>query len=207
MVSEPTVFVIDDDVDARRALTYLCESVGMAVRAFPSATDFLEVVRPGKWGCLLLDIRMPGMSGLELQEQLAGSGTDFAVVMVTGHADVPTAVRAMRAGALDLVEKPFVPQDLLDRVHHALDVARARRAARVAAARFAARLAQLTSREREVFDLLVVGRSAKQIGAALQLSHKTVQVHRARILEKINVGSVPELLCEAVGGGWHPTKS
>jgi two-component system response regulator FixJ len=207
MVSEPTVFVIDDDVEARRTLTCLCESVGLAVRGFSNAIDFLEAVRPGEWGCLLLDIRMPGMSGLELQEHVVRDGGEFVVIMVTGHADVPTAVRAMRAGALDLIEKPFVPQDLLDRVHHALDVARARRGERTAAAQFAARLEQLTAREREVFDLLVVGRSAKEIGAALQLSHKTVQVHRARILEKINVGSVAELLCEAVSGGWHPTKS
>lgn len=194
MPSDSIVFVVDDDAAVCDSLRFLIESVGLQVRTFSSADEFLAAYTPDQPGCLVLDIRMPGMSGLELQEQLAKRGYTLPVIIITAHGDVPSAVRAMHAGAVDFVSKPFNAQSLLDRVHQALAKdARTRRDEAVRAA-IAAKVALLTPREREVMDLVVSGMSNKGIAAQLQLSAKTVETHRARVMEKMEAGSVAELV-------------
>lgn len=194
MPSDSIVFVVDDDAAVLDSLRFLIESVGLQVRTFSSADEFLAAYTPDQPGCLVLDIRMPGMSGLELQEQLAKRGYTLPVIIITAHGDVPSAVRAMHAGAVDFVSKPFNAQSLLDRVHQALAKdAQTRRDAAVRAA-IAAKVALLTPREREVMDLVVSGMSNKGIAAQLQLSAKTVETHRARVMEKMEAGSVAELV-------------
>lgn len=194
MPSDSIVFVVDDDAAVLDSLRFLIESVGLRVRTFSSADEFLAAYTPDQPGCLVLDIRMPGMSGLELQEQLAKRGYTLPVIIITAHGDVPSAVRAMHAGAVDFVSKPFNAQSLLDRVHQALAKdAQTRRDAAVRAA-IAAKVALLTPREREVMDLVVSGMSNKGIAAQLQLSAKTVETHRARVMEKMEAGSVAELV-------------
>lgn len=194
MPSDSIVFVVDDDAAVCDSLRFLIESVGLQVRTFSSADEFLAAYTPDQPGCLVLDIRMPGMSGLELQEQLAKRGYTLPVIIITAHGDVPSAVRAMHAGAVDFMSKPFNDQSLLDRVHQALAKdAQTRRDAAVRAA-IAAKVALLTPREREVMDLVVSGMSNKGIAAQLQLSAKTVETHRARVMEKMEAGSVAELV-------------
>ncbi|HPD28924.1 MAG TPA: response regulator transcription factor [Phycisphaerae bacterium] len=194
MPSDSIVFVVDDDAAVLDSLRFLIESVGLRVRTFSSADEFLAAYTPDQPGCLVLDIRMPGMSGLELQEQLAKRGYTLPVIIITAHGDVPSAVRAMHAGAVDFMSKPFNDQSLLDRVHQALAKdARTRRDEAVRAA-IAAKVALLTPREREVMDLVVSGMSNKGIAAQLQLSAKTVETHRARVMEKMEAGSVAELV-------------
>lgn len=194
MPSDSIVFVVDDDAAVCDSLRFLIESVGLQVRTFSSADEFLAAYTPDQPGCLVLDIRMPGMSGLELQEQLAKRGYTLPVIIITAHGDVPSAVRAMHAGAVDFMSKPFNDQSLLDRVHQALAKdARTRRDEAVRAA-IAAKVALLTPREREVMDLVVSGMSNKGIAAQLQLSAKTVETHRARVMEKMEAGSVAELV-------------
>ncbi len=193
MDHEPTVFVVDDDQAMRDSMGRLMESVGLPVQTYPDAEVFLEQFDPSRPGCLILDIRMPGMSGLELQEQLVALKTCIPVIIMSAHGDVEKAVRAMRSGAVDFIKKPYKGRVLLARIHEAL----ARDAdARRAQARHAEReehLARLTPREREVMTLLVVGKSAKRIAFELGLSRKTIDVHRAHIMAKMQADSVLEL--------------
>jgi RNA polymerase sigma factor (sigma-70 family) len=194
MRTVPTVFVVDDDPAVRKSLTRLGESLSLPVEAYASATEFLDAYDPQRPGCVVLDMRMPGMSGLELQDRLQVERIDIPVIVVTAYGDVPSAVRAMKKGAVDFIEKPIRPQSLLERINEALSRDRRTREQTAERRSFQERLEILSPRERQVLDLLVVGRSAKEIGVELGISHKTIQVHRARILEKLQVGSIAELV-------------
>lgn len=198
MACEPTVFVVDDDPAVRKSLERLGESLALPVEGFASAQEFLAAYDPARPGCIVLDLRMPGMSGLELQERLWQQGTQIPVIMVTAYGDIPSAVRAMRHGAIDFIEKPYRPQSLLERINEALTRDRENRVRRAQEADSRDRVATLSPREHQVMRLLAAGRSAKQIGAELGVSHKTVQVHRARIFEKLKITSVAELVRLAV---------
>ncbi len=192
--SRPTVFVVDDDEAMRDSLRWLIESVGLPVECHPSAESFLESYYPGRSGCLLLDVRMPGMSGLELQEYLHRHEIHIPVIIITGHGDVPMSVRAMKEGAIDFIEKPFNDELLLDAIRNALAVDEKQREARALRAELAARLATLTPREHEVMEMVTAGRSNKEIASALGVSAKTVEAHRAKVMDKMQAGSLAELV-------------
>jgi two-component system response regulator FixJ len=192
--TEPTVFVVDDDEAVRKAMVLLLDSVGLKVEAYASAEAFLEGHETSRPGCLVLDVRMPGTSGLALQEMLAARGSDIPIIFITGHGDVPTSVQAMKAHAFDFLEKPFNDQDLLDRIHEAIARDTRTRGERAQAAGVAARIGSLTRREREVMQLLVDGKSNKVMAIELNISEKTVQAHRAKVMEKMQVKSVAALV-------------
>lgn len=192
--SETTVFVVDDDQAMRTSLQWLIESTGMAVETYASADDFLAHYVPGRAGCLLLDVRMPGMSGLDLQGYLARENYRVPVIIITGHGDVAMAVKAMKAGAVDFIEKPFDDEDLLRSIRNALAFDARQRALHEARAEVAVRLAELTPREHEVMAMVTEGRANKEIAAALGVSTKTVEAHRARVMEKMRANSLAELV-------------
>ena len=191
---EPIVFVVDDDQAMRNSLKWLIESIGMQVETYASASEFIDSYYPGRAGCLLLDVRMPGMSGLELQAYLSRQEIRIPIVIITGHGDVSMAVRAMKAGAVDFIEKPFNDQALLDSIRNALDFDEQQRSLQAQRAEIAARLAQLTPREHEVMEMVTDGRSNKEIAAELGVSAKTVEAHRARVMEKMQADSLAELV-------------
>ncbi len=193
-MSESVVFVVDDDQAMRNSLKWLIESVGMRVETYASADEFIKNYYPGRSGCLLLDVRMPGMSGLELQEYLANQQIRIPVIIITGHGDVPMAVRAMKAGAVDFIEKPFNDEFLLDSLRNALALDEHQRSLQAERAEIAARLAQLTPREHEVMVMVTDGKSNKEVAAALGVSAKTVEAHRARVMEKMEASSLAELV-------------
>jgi FixJ family two-component response regulator len=190
----PVVFVVDDDPAMRDSLRWLIESTGLQVETFADARTFLARIRPELPGCLVLDVRMPDMSGLDLQSELARRGIGLPTIVVTGHAEVPMAVRAVKAGAIDFIEKPFSDQLLLDRVRQGIEMDRHERDGRARRAEVLRRMSLLTQREREVLDLVVAGRANKEIAAELHLSPKTVEVHRAHVMEKMQASSVAELV-------------
>jgi RNA polymerase sigma factor (sigma-70 family) len=194
MNSENTVFVVDDDQAMRHSLKWLIESVGLRVRTFGSAEDFLQTYYPGQAGCLLLDVRMPGMSGLELQSYLAREEICLPVIIITGHGDVAMAVKAMQAGAMDFIEKPFDDEALLTSIRKALDADEQRRGERAQRAEIATRLAELTPREHEVMDMVTAGKPNKEIATALGVSAKTVEAHRARVMDKMRADSLADLV-------------
>lgn len=194
MTPDATVFVVDDDQAMRTSLQWLIESTGMSVKTYESADAFLASYYPGRAGCLLLDVRMPGMSGLELQAHMAREGLRLPVILITGHGDVAMAVRAMKAGALDFIEKPFHDEDLLRSIRNALDYDQKTRASRSTQAEIAMRLAELTPREHEVMAMVTEGKSNKEIASALGVSAKTVEAHRARVMEKMRAESLAELV-------------
>ena len=200
----PVVFVIDDDPAMRDSLRWLIESTGIQVETFADAQTFLARIRPDVPGCLVLDVRMPGMSGLDLQSELARRGIGLPTIVVTGHAEVPMAVRAVKAGAIDFIEKPFSDQLLLDRVRQGIEMDRLARAGRAQRADVLRRMSLLTQREREVLELVVAGRANKEIAAALRLSPKTVEVHRAHVMEKMQASSVAELVRLALSAQTSP---
>jgi FixJ family two-component response regulator len=192
--SEPTVFIVDDDEGARNSLRFLLKSVGLPGETFASAQEFLAAYCPEQPGCLVLDVRMPGMSGLELQQELNRRGAVIPVVFVTGHGDVPMAVEAIQQGAFDFVQKPYREQELLDRIQRALVKDRANRAALEERDRIRARLASLTPREREVMALMTRGKPNKVMAAELGLSQRTVEIHRAHVMEKSGASSIAQLV-------------
>ncbi|EXJ13453.1 response regulator transcription factor [Imhoffiella purpurea] len=194
MSNDATVFVVDDDQAMRTSLQWLIESTGMSVQTYESADAFLSTYYPGRAGCLLLDVRMPGMSGLELQSYLEREGYRLPVILITGHGDVAMAVKAMKAGAMDFIEKPFHDEDLLRSIRNALDYDQRTRANRSAKAEVLMRLAELTPREHEVMTMVTDGKSNKEIAAALGVSAKTVEAHRARVMEKMRADSLAELV-------------
>ncbi len=207
-VPQPAVFVVDDDRAVRESLRWLLESVGLHAETFAGADEFLDRYEPHMPGCLIVDVRLPGMSGLDLQQALTDHGIHLPVIVITGHGDVPVAVRAMKAGAIDFIEKPFNDQTLLDRVHDAIDLDARQRAARVAEMQLRARMDRLSPREREVMGMVVAGKLNKDIAKALGLSHKTVEVHRAHVMEKMEADSVAMLVRMAMmadRGGHSPT--
>jgi FixJ family two-component response regulator len=190
----PTVYVVDDDESIRRSLESLLDEVGIAVTTFPTAEAFLKVARPDCRGCLLLDVRMPGMSGLQLQRLLRQQSISLPTIILTGHADVPMAVSAMSGGAAGFVEKPFNPQDLLDQIHSCLALDERQAAVEAQLRDAAARLARLSERELEVLQDVVQGRPSKLIASSLGISDKTVDVHRSNLMRKTGSRSVAELV-------------
>jgi len=187
------VFVVDDDESMRRSLATLLRSVGLDARVFPSPQDFMRAERPDAPACLVLDVRMPGMSGLAFQEQLAKAGIGLPIVFITGHGDVPMTVRAMKAGAVEFLTKPFDDQVLLDAIHGAIERDRGRRRDAAQLAEVQARYRELTEREREVFRLVIAGRLNKQIANELGLAVVTVKVHRGQVMRKMVAKSVVDL--------------
>lgn len=192
--SEQIVFVVDDDDAVRGSLRMLLDSVGLTSALFPSAAAFLAEVSSEQGGCVLLDIRMPGMSGLELFEQMCAKGMRLPVIFITGHGDVPMAVRAIKKGAFDFLQKPFNDQDLLDRVQAALREDIARRNTNVERQSLCDRRDKLTPREREIMERVVAGQANKVIAIDLGLSERTVELHRAHVMEKMEVRSLAELV-------------
>ncbi len=199
MKPEPTVFVVDDDKAARDSLRWLLESVALPVQTHACAAEFLEAYDPDRPGCLVLDVRMPGVSGLDLQERLVARGVTLPVIFITGHADVPMAVRAFKAGAFDFIEKPYSDQVLLDRIHQAISLDSRQREVECRRAAVRARIRELTPREREVMNLVASGKANKEIARCLHLSPKTVEVHRAQVMRKLAADSVAELVRMVVG--------
>jgi two-component system response regulator FixJ len=190
----PVVFVIDDDAAVRSSLALLLKSMSLTVATFESATEFLQKLQPDACGCLVLDIRMPGMSGIELQQQLKQRGYPLPIIFITGHGDVSMAVHAMREGAIDFIEKPFRDQELLDRIYQALEVDRARRRADDEAVHIRERFAGLTPREHEVMLRIARGQANKVIAIELGLSERTVEIHRAKVMHKTGARSLAELV-------------
>jgi FixJ family two-component response regulator len=190
----PIVFIVDDDEAVRNSLRLLLKSVGLAASALPSAREFLDNYKPVQPGCLVLDVRMPGMSGLELQQLLNLQGAVIPVIFITGHGDIPMAVEAMQAGAFDFLQKPFRDQQLIDCIQRALEKDRASRAGLDERSRIEARLGSLTPREREVLTLVTSGKPNKVMAADLGLSQRTVEIHRARVMEKMGAASLAQLV-------------
>jgi len=202
--AEPVVFVVDDDHAMRDAVSELLNSVGLKVCAYACADDFLLDYNPNQPGCLLLDIRMPGMDGLELQESLRTRQHSLPIVFLTGYGDVPMAVRAMQEGAIDFIEKPFREQTLLKSVRKALQEEADHRTREARTADISARLASLTQRERQVLDLVVEGKHNKEIASLLELSHKTIEFHRSKIMSKMAAESIADLVRAALVGETYP---
>ena len=194
MNTELTVFVVDDEEEVRDAMKRLMNSVGLTVETFASAEDFLAQFDPARPGCLLLDVRMKGMSGLDLQKRLALEEVQPLIIIITGHGDVPMAVRAVKAGAVDFIEKPFNEQVLLDCVHRAIELDGEQRGRVLQLADISARLECLTPRESEILDLVIAGKRNKVIADELGISQSTVESHRARVMEKMQAGSLSDLM-------------
>jgi len=190
----PTVYIVDDDSGVRTSIKVLMKSIGLPAVTYGSAKEFLAAYNPVMAGCVVLDIRMPGVSGLELQETLNERGAVIPVIFVTGHGDVPMAVDAMRHGAFDFLQKPFRDQDLIDRIQLALERDRQTREELKEHARIRARIATLTPREKEVLDLLTLGKANKSMAQDLGLSQRTVEIHRAHVMEKMGAKSVAQLV-------------
>ena len=189
-----TIYVVDDDEAMRDSMTWLLEGEGYVVACFDSAESFLKARRDDMRGCLILDVRMPEMSGLELHEKLDALGSELPVIFVTGHGDVPMAVSALQRGACDFIEKPFHNEDLLSRIVRALELDAQLSARRQRNGAISHRLDQLTQRETEVMKLVVAGKLNKQIADELNISMKTVEAHRARVMEKMGVRTLAELV-------------
>lgn len=188
------MFVVDDDEAVRNSLRLLLKSVGLAAAALPTAQEFLSTYRPDQPGCLVLDVRMPGMSGIELQQQLNLRGAVIPVIFISGHGDIPMAVEAMQQGAFDFLQKPFRDQDLIDRIQRALAKDQTNRAELQERARIHERLASLTPREREVLMLVTSGKPNKVMAGDLGVSQRTAEIHRARVMEKMGASSLAQLV-------------
>jgi two-component system, LuxR family, response regulator FixJ len=191
---DPLVYLVDDDEAIRDSLGLLLRSVGLDCAVYASALEFLGAYDPNRHSCLVADIRMPGLSGLELQQRLNEQRAEVPVIFITGHGDVPMAVNAMKSGASDFIQKPFRDQDLIDRIHKALAKDQERRAARVEEDAIRERLATLTPRETEVMRRVVRGQANKVIALDLGVSQRTVELHRARVMRKLKMRSLAELV-------------
>ena len=192
--NEPTVYIVDDDQAIRHAMEMLMRSVGQKFEIFESAQEFLVDHDNDRAGCLVLDIRMPGLGGLELQEKLNESGSTLPIIFITGHGDVPMAVDAMQKGAIDFIQKPFRDQELLDRINTALEADVERRTAREEVSDVKEKIEKLTNREHEVFELVVTGKPNKVIAYELGVSQRTIEIHRARVMEKMEARSLADLV-------------
>ena len=189
-----TVCIVDDDEAVRSSLRLLLKSVGLSAVAYASARDFLAAWNPDQPGCLILDVRMPTMSGLELQEELNRRGAIVPVIFITGHGDIPMAVEAMQHGAFDFLQKPFRDQDLIDRIQRAIERDTANRAQLLEKEKIRARFDSLTPREREVLQLVTAGKANKVMAGDLGVSQRTVEIHRARVMEKMEAASLAQLV-------------
>jgi len=198
MTSDLTVFVVDDDASVRDSLRLSLKLAGHAVEVFESATAFLASGVSGRRGCLITDIRMPDVDGLALQEELVKGSSQLSVIIITGHGDIPLTVRAMRAGAVDFLEKPFAREALLASVRRALDISDRAGQASLEARDIRGRIASLTPREREVFDLVVAGKQSKVIAHELDASPRTIEVHRGRMMNKLQAQSLQDLVRMAI---------
>jgi len=194
MVPEATVFIVDDDRDLRDALCWMVEGVGLKVKPFANGDDFLAAYDPDESGCLVIDVRMPGMSGLELQDEVAARGGEIPIIVITGYGDVPTAVRAMKKGAADFIEKPFSDQALLEKIYLCLKCDSETRSRSKRQGELHAKLDRLTPRERQVMELVVVGQTSKTIAKNLEISVKTVEVHRSRLMKKLGAKNLADLI-------------
>jgi FixJ family two-component response regulator len=195
MVEErPIVFVVDDDPSMREAVQDLIASVGLEARGFPSPREFLEAARPDSPACLVLDVRLPGSSGLNFQQELSQAGVRIPVIFITGHGDIPMSVRAIKAGAVEFLTKPFRDQELLDAINAGIERNRAQRREALVMDDLRQRFAALTPREREIMALVILGRMNKQIAGELGVSEVTVKVHRGQIMRKMRAKSLPELV-------------
>ncbi len=195
---KPTVFLVDDDQAYRQSLRFLLEEAGLNVADFESAAAFLEAYEPKNPGCLVLDVRMPEMTGMELQEYMVDERFNLPIIFITGHGDVPMSVKAMKSGAMDFIEKPFEAQLLICAIKQAFARDKKKRLSQARKYQIQDMYGRLTAREREVMKLVVAGKSNKQIASALSVSHRTVEVHRARVMEKMESHSLPELINMAV---------
>jgi len=192
--SGPKVFVVDDDASIRRALERLLKSVGLDVETFSTAREFLSHEEYEGPNCLVLDVRMPGLSGLDLQQELTKADRSLPIIFISGHGNIPMSVRAMKAGAVDFLEKPFEDQDLIDLIQNAIEQDRETKREHVKKRNIQKRFESLTSREREVFAHVVAGLLNKQIAFKLGISEKTIKVHRGRVMEKMAAGSLADLV-------------
>jgi two-component system, LuxR family, response regulator FixJ len=192
--SEATVFIVDDDEAVRDSLGLLLRSVGYRARCYAGAKDFLKAFDPRDYGCLVLDIRMPGMTGLELQKHLAEIGCNIPIVFITGHGDIPMAVEAVRQGAVDFLQKPFQDQELVDRINDALKQAAEQREEELERLEILSRVDSLTAREKQVMGEVVLGKANKVIAGDLGVSQRTVEIHRARVMEKMQANSLAHLV-------------
>ncbi len=199
--NEPTMFVVDDDDALLDSLATMADTVGMPAETFSSARAFLEHYDVARPGCLVLDIRMPDMNGLELQDALRARGITLPVIIISGHADIPLAVRALKSGAVDVLEKPFRQQVLLDRIRDAFRLDTTRRERQGRTRLYAERFSTLTPREREVMQLLVLGYPGKKIASELNVSYKTMEKFRAKVMRKMEAGTVVDLVLMAVDLG------
>jgi FixJ family two-component response regulator len=193
-----TVFVVDDDVDICEALRTLMVAEGFDVVAYASGNDFLEAYKPGHRGCLILDINLPQISGLDLQQILVERGIDLPIIFLTGYGDVPKATAGLKSGAVDFLEKPIDPEILIKAVQHAMALGAQRDRDRAKHQEFEDLYSRLTPREKEIIVYLARGFSAKQVGRALDISHRTAEIHRARIMEKLGVTSLADLVALAI---------
>lgn len=201
---EGTVFVVDDDLSVRRGLERLLRAVGYRVETYASAEQFIDRENPGGPGCLVLDVRMPGKGGLDVQQFLVDTGALLPIIFITGHGDVPTVVRAMKAGAVDFLTKPFRDQDMLDAVTRAIEADRMRRSSQQATSGVRDSYGRLSPREREVMEHVVRGRRNKQIAADLRIAMQTVKQHRGKVMEKMEVSSVADLVRAVEAAGAVP---
>ena len=194
MSEEQVVYIVDDDCDVRESLVILMETVGQAFKEYESAHAFLQDYHEGMRGCLVADIRMPRMSGLELQEKLIDAGSLLPIIFITGHGDISLAVKAMRRGALDFIRKPFHEQNLLDRINEALDIEDGKRQAQMDKQQLVERFDSLSQRELEVLELVAQGKMSKVVADDLGISERTVEAHRSHIMQKLGIHTVAQLI-------------
>lgn len=204
METKPVICIVDDNPSVRRSLERLIQSLGLTARSFASATQFLQSGHREETDCLILDVRMPEISGLDLQEKLSGMGIFLPIVFISGHGTVPMSVRAMKAGAVDFLQKPFDEQDLIDAIYRAIDRCRQRKAEREELTEIQARLRSLTPKEHQVLACVITGLLNKNIADRLAMAEKTVKVHRASVMKKMEAPSVADLVRMAEKAGIRP---